>query len=121
MKTLRGRLASEHRTLVAMTQMYCSHHHAAARGRLCRDCEALMIYAEARLARCPYGEAKPTCAKCPVHCYKKAQRERVRQIMRFAGPRMPLRHPWRALVHVFDKLRRAMHPMELRRARKNRS
>jgi len=79
-----------------------------------------MVYAEARLAKCPYGEAKPTCAKCPVHCYKSAPRERIRQIMRFAGPRMPYRHPWRALVHVFDKLRRAVHPMEMRRARNKR-
>jgi hypothetical protein len=56
-----------------------------------------------------------------VHCYKKAPRERVQEIMRFAGPRMPYRHPWRALLHVFDKLRRAVHPLELRRARKKSS
>ena len=72
---------------------------------------------EDRLAKCPYGQEKPTCAKCPIHCYKKEKREHVRQVMRYAGPRMPLRHPWRALTHVFDKLRRVVHPKELRRAR----
>jgi hypothetical protein len=40
------------------------------------------------------------------------------ELMRYAGPRMPLRHPIQALTHVFDKLRRVVHPMELRRARK---
>ncbi|MTW23034.1 hypothetical protein GJ668_18465 [Allochromatium palmeri] len=25
--------------------------------------------------------------------------------MRYAGPRMPLRHPWLALLHMLDKLR----------------
>ncbi len=121
METLPGRLKREHRTLVTMTAMYCDRHHASPTGGLCRECTELMAYAQARLAKCPYGEAKPTCAKCPVHCYKKAPRERVQEIMRFAGPRMPYRHPWRALLHVFDKLRRAVHPLELRRARKKSS
>jgi len=76
-----------------------------------------MEYAETRLAKCPYGQDKPTCANCPIHCYKRAQREQVREVMRYAGPRMTFRHPVRALVHVFDKLRKAVHPRELRRAR----
>jgi hypothetical protein len=40
--------------------------------------------------------------------------------MRFAGPRMPLRHPLRALTHVLDKFRRVEHPMELRRRARKR-
>ena len=63
-----------------------------------------MAYAERRLAKCPYGQDKPTCAKCPVHCYKAEPREQARQIMRYAGPRMTWRHPVRSLVHLFDKL-----------------
>jgi len=45
------------------------------------------------MSRCPFGPDKPTCAKCPIHCYKPQVRERVREVMRFAGPRMLLRHP----------------------------
>jgi len=100
-----------------MTAIYCKDHHGQQGGRLCDSCAGLMDYAETRLAKCPYGQAKPTCAKCPIHCYKKQQREEVRQVMRYAGPRMTLRHPVRALFHIFDKLRQAVHPMELRRAR----
>ena len=118
MEPLTGRLKREHKTLVCMTAIYCEDHHGQARGQLCDSCTTLMSYAERRLAKCPYGQDKPTCAKCPIHCYKQQQRERVRQVMRYAGPRMPRRHPWMALVHVFDKLRRVVHPMELRRARK---
>ena len=122
MAELDGRLLSEHRTLVCMTRIYCAHHHVDPAGSdLCPDCAELMRYARRRLEKCPYGASKPTCARCPIHCYKPAQREAVRGIMRFAGPRMTWRHPWRALVHVFDKLRQARHPRELRDARVSRS
>ena len=118
MDALTGRLKREHQTLVCMTAIYCKDHHGQSDGGLCDDCARLMIYAERRLAKCPYGQDKPTCAKCPIHCYKKVQREQVRQVMRYAGPRMPARHPWRALVNLFDKMRRVVHPMALRRSRK---
>ncbi len=117
MEVLTGRLKSEHKTLVSMTSIYCKDHHENKTGDLCENCAQLMSYSEERLAKCPYGQTKPTCAKCPIHCYKKEKREHVREVMRYAGPRMPLRHPWRALIHVFDKLRQVVHPRELRRAR----
>jgi hypothetical protein len=117
MDKLKGRLKHEHDTLVCMTSIYCGDLHQHADGELCEDCDELMQYAERRLAKCPYGDRKPTCAKCPIHCYKKQPREQVREIMRYAGPRMTFRHPVKSLVHVFDKLRRAVHPRELRRAR----
>ena len=117
MDKLTGRLKSEHRTLVCMTGIYCRDHHGKHPGGLCSECAELMVYSEERLAKCPYGQEKPTCANCPIHCYKKQKREHVREVMRYAGPRMPLRHPWRALIHVFDKLRRVVHPRELRRMR----
>jgi hypothetical protein len=37
--------------------------------------------------------------------------------MRYAGPRMTFRHPWLAVMHLLDKLRRVEHPMETRRRR----
>jgi hypothetical protein len=117
MEKLTGRLKSEHKTLVCMTKIYCPDHHEQNTDELCSKCSELMAYSEERLAKCPYGQAKPTCAKCPIHCYKKQPREQVREVMRYAGPRMPLRHPWLALTHIFDKLRQVVHPKELRRLR----
>jgi hypothetical protein len=37
-----------------------------------------------------------------VHCYKPDRREQVRQVMRWAGPRLAFRHPWLALMHFID-------------------
>jgi len=115
MSNLNGRLKREHDTLTCMTQIYCDHHHGPDKDGLCPDCGELMRYAAKRLEKCPYGSDKPTCANCPIHCYKPAQREMAQNVMRFAGPRMPWKHPLRAITHLFDKLRRVRHPMDLRR------
>jgi len=95
------RLLRELETIEAMTRIYCADHHRTAQP--CADCRALMTYAAKRLAVCTFGEEKPVCAKCQVHCYGKAMREKVRVVMRYAGPRMIWRHPWLALMHVVDK------------------
>lgn len=119
MATLTGRLKREHATLQCMTEIYCAHHHTPYEGKPCARCEYLLRYASVRLEKCPYGDKKPTCARCPVHCYKKQQRQQVRAIMRFAGPRMTWRHPWRSLTHFCDRFRRVEHPLEMRQRKKN--
>ena len=100
------RLDREKRTIRAMIGMYCRAHHAPA-DFLCPECAELLDYAVARTDRCRFGTDKPTCANCPVHCYKPAMRERVRTVMRYAGPRMLLRHPVLALLHLWDGRRSA--------------
>lgn len=95
------RLLRELRTIEAMTRIYCRDRHHTREP--CGDCQALMNYAAKRLAVCTFGEEKPVCAKCQVHCYAKAMRDKVREVMRYAGPRMIWRHPWLALMHVVDK------------------
>jgi len=99
-------LARELATIDAMVHVYCRKRHARTKG-LCADCAALMQYATRRLDRCVFGENKPTCANCKVHCYNSAMRERIREVMRFAGPRMLWRHPILAIAHVVDKRREA--------------
>jgi hypothetical protein len=101
--------------MTAMTGIYCAAHHDSSGDQLCATCREFLEYAELRLRKCPYGEDKPTCANCPVHCYKPAQRTQVREIMRYAGPRMLLRHPLLAIAHQLDGFRKAIHPGDLSR------
>lgn len=89
----------------AMLGIFCRDHHGGTDG-LCGDCTRLRLYAHQRLDTCPFQEQKPVCNRCEVHCYSVPRREQVRQVMRYAGPRMPLRHPWLAFRHMLDKLRR---------------
>ncbi|WP_302956616.1 nitrous oxide-stimulated promoter family protein [Prevotella sp.] len=47
---------------------------------------------------------KPTCRLCKVHCYKPEKREQIRQIMRYAGPRMLLYYPADAIKHMIREM-----------------
>ena len=118
------RIAREIKTVRAMVKMYCRDRHGGAHPppklrrapseasakegglRLCRECAELVDYARARLNRCPFGGEKPTCAKCAIHCYRRAERERITAVMRYSGPRMLTRHPILALRHLLDGLSR---------------
>jgi hypothetical protein len=100
------RLARELTTIKAMLRIACRDRHGTAEG-LCAECAALADYAARRLALCPYGADKPTCVNCRIHCYGPRQREQVRETMRYAGPRMLLRHPVLAVMHVVDGRRPA--------------
>jgi hypothetical protein len=100
------RLAREWQTIAAMIACYCRDHHAT-RDVLCPECRELLDYATLRLERCRFGPEKPVCVKCPVHCYQPARREQVREVMRYAGPRMLWQHPILSLRHWFDGFRKA--------------
>ena len=95
------RLAREWRTLAGMVHCYCRAQHRTA-VRLCPECQGLLDYAAVRLERCRFGVGKPTCVNCPVHCYQRDRREQVRQVMRYAGPRLVWRHPILSLRHWLD-------------------
>ena len=99
--TSRGRLEREARTVGAMLRIHCQGVHAAGE-ELCAGCRELGSYADERLARCPYGEEKPTCVNCPIHCYRPEMRARMKAVMAYAGPRMLLRHPVLAVRHQLD-------------------
>lgn len=95
------RIARELATLRAMIGIHCRGNHGAAAG-LCGDCGALWEYAKRRVERCPHGADKPTCANCATHCFQPEMRERIGEVMRYAGPRMAWRHPVLSLFHFLD-------------------
>ena len=70
----------------------------------CAECAALIRYAHDWLVRCVFGEAKTSCRRCPVHCYRPAMREKMRRVMRFSGPRMLLYSPRRAIAHWLGEI-----------------
>lgn len=100
------RIGREARTIEIMIRIHCRSLHGGGSG-LCRDCEALRAYTLDRLERCPFGEEKPVCSFCTIHCYKPAMREAVRAVMKHSGPRMLARHPVLGLLHLLDAWRKA--------------
>lgn len=115
--TLFVRRARELKTIGAMLGMYCRRHHHGGAGTLCIGCGELLQYASRRLERCVFGDAKPTCANCVVHCYSADRREQIRVVMRWAGPRMLLRHPILGIQHLLDG-RRPVPTLPAKRATK---
>ena len=77
---------------------------------MCSQCRELLAYAEARLERCPFGLEKPTCSKCPIHCYKPDMREEIREVMSYAGPRMLKKHPVLGIRHLIDGRKKVKSP-----------
>jgi hypothetical protein len=99
--TVFSRLERERKTIAAMIQVHCHDAHDRSHV-LCDECADLQGYAFLRLDKCPFGDSKPTCAKCVVHCYKPTMREKIRSVMRYSGPKMTYRHPILALFHMID-------------------
>lgn len=100
-----NRLVREKNTISKMLALYCQKVHQPANAPLCEACLQLENYAHQRITHCPFGAKKPTCATCKVHCYKPEQREAIRQVMRFCGPRMLLHHPILTVFHLVDGFR----------------
>lgn len=99
-----SRIEQEKRVVGMMVGIYCRHHHMALSG-LCPDCSSLLEYACRRLDHCPRGDAKSSCRKCEIHCYSRENRERIREVMRYVGPRMIFIHPIAALRHLISELK----------------
>ena len=107
-KTKRER---EKDTVSLMIAIYCRKKHG--KKELCPECAALDAYARQRSDQCPFMETKTFCSNCKVHCYKKDMREKIREVMRFSGPRMIFHHPVMAIRHVIESKK------EKRRMEKN--
>ena len=101
---LSPRLLREYETVYAMISIFCIRHHGTK--NICNDCRQVLDYSMERLKKCPFGKDKPTCANCLVHCYQPIMRGRIREIMRFSGPRMIYRHPVLAIRHLLDGKRK---------------
>lgn len=94
-----SRINTEKKVISQMISLYCMKKHNGE--ELCSECQALKAYALKRLENCRYGESKPFCNRCSTPCYAKEQKERIKKVMRFSGPRMLFYHPITTVKHLF--------------------
>lgn len=92
----------EKQVVSEMIGLYCRRKHGSVKGTLCPQCAELERYARQRSDKCPFMETKTFCSQCTVHCYKPEMRERIREVMRFSGPRMIFHHPVMTIRHLVD-------------------
>jgi len=105
MKYRSNRLEWERRTVGLMIQIYCRNHHKHKQN-ICDNCKELAEYCEQKLSKCPFKENKPACSECQIHCYLPEMRKRIREVMRYSGPRMLYRHPILAILHLLETKRK---------------
>ncbi len=96
------RVEREKHIVKDMILFYCKHHHTDHIP--CDDCKELIVYTADRLEKCRYKSNKPVCSKCTTHCYNATNRARIKEIMKWAGPRMIYHRPYYAILHVWDKI-----------------
>ena len=107
MASAQAKLEREKDIVVYMIGLYCRAYHAPADGDLCPACAELAAYACERSDRCPHKETKTFCQNCRTHCYRPEMRERICEVMRYAGPRMAFHRPIAAIRHLVARKREA--------------
>ena len=98
-----GRIEREKKTITLMIDIYCQKKHGNKKDELCEECKELLEYAHKRLSFCKFGENKSTCSRCPIHCYKKDMKEKVKEVMKFSGPRLIIHNPIELVRHALNK------------------
>ncbi len=83
----------EKEVISAMIDIYCAKHHIKDSSGTCNECEELKAYAFKKLENCPFKERKPECKDCHIHCYTKEMRDKIKQVMRYSGPRLLFHSP----------------------------
>lgn len=98
---IQSKREQEKEVVSLMIGLYCKKKHKT-KCVLCDECKKLDDYAKLRSDKCPFMETKTFCSNCKVHCYKPEMREKIREVMRFSGPRMIFHHPYLAIKHVIE-------------------
>jgi hypothetical protein len=113
MDMLTKKQRSDIRLIGKFVEVYCAGKHGAAERlaytlpdnlgnhQLCSECATFMEYAVTKRVACPLEAEKPSCKHCRIHCYAALQREKVREIMGYAGRRLMLRGRLDYLWHYF--------------------
>lgn len=113
METITRQQKKDIRLLGKFVEVYCAGQHAGAvcssvvlpaglgKRSICAECRSFLEYAIAKRLKCPLEAEKPTCKHCRIHCYDKVRREKVREIMSYAGRRLMMRGRLDYIWHYF--------------------
>jgi hypothetical protein len=96
-----GKIEYQILTINKMIALYCKLKHGNY--TLCSECESLFLYANQKLLKCPFGDKKPECRDCKIHCYNAEMRQKMKIVMKFSGPRMIIYHPTDFFKHLINK------------------
>ena len=98
---MNSRIEREKKTVRKMIAIYCRHNLGTS--HLPAQYQQLADYACQRLDKCKFGERKPSCKRCKIHCYTPEKRRLIRQVMKWSGPRIFFYAPMDAIRHLFSR------------------
>lgn len=93
-----NRIEREKRIISKMITLFCLKKEGNS--VMCSMCLELQRYAHDRLSHCPLGDRKSSCKNCKIHCYNSVMREKMKEVMRFSGPRMIFYAPLDTIWHL---------------------
>lgn len=103
-----ARVQRDLRTLQAIGSIYCAAHHAGALkddAGMCEECAAVIKYTHERASACPYNH-EGNCQDCKLKCNRGEQQQRIKAIMKYAAPRMLVKHPIMTMEYLAKKRKR---------------
>ena len=98
---VKSRIEREKEVVSRMIELYCKKRLGMT--EVSMEYKELEVYAHKRLDMCKFGDNKSNCKRCTIHCYKPEMREKIRAIMRWAGPCMLIYDPIAAIRHLLNK------------------
>ncbi len=112
----------ELKTVYTMINMYCHKKHKTKKKDLCNDCNNLYSFVEMKRNKCPFGDDKGFCTNCKIHCYKSniLMREKIREVMRYSGPRLMFKHPIMYFNNLFETIKNKRQNKRIERNKNDR-
>ncbi|MFQ8705305.1 MAG: nitrous oxide-stimulated promoter family protein [Thomasclavelia sp.] len=72
------------------------------------DLSELRNYAFKRIEYCPRKDEKTFCSSCPIHCYQKEYRQRIKKVMKYSGKRILFKYPIITIKHLINTIKYAI-------------
>lgn len=113
METITKQQKKDIRLIGKFVEVYCSGKHPGSEHTcvalpadlgervVCPECASFLEYAVTKRLKCPLEAEKPTCKHCRIHCYDKLRREKVREVMSYAGRKLMMRGRIDYIWHYF--------------------
>lgn len=93
------KITAERKVVNLMIDLYYKKKY---KGKLENEYLELKTYVNLRLNKCPFGDNKTFCSNCKIHCYNKEMQQKIKEVMRYSGPRMLMYHPVVAIKHLIE-------------------
>ena len=98
-----SRIEKEKQMIVKMIDIY---YKKKSHGTI-EEGEELKAYAIKRLDNCRHGDDKGFCSHCKTQCYIPKYKAKIKEVMKYSGPRMMLYNPLMVINHLLLDIKKS--------------